>query len=133
MHIDDERGPLIETLRHLLDELGSPDLTLAEGRILRQRVHDLWEGIGEFPGVMGQGVEGGSGGRPDRPPRPLGLPPSSRHRRATRHAMIIPSCFRSLVREHPDCVLRPPSVPGRSSLNCSVCRLATRVPSVRVR
>jgi hypothetical protein len=68
-----EQTELVEALRRAMDELCAPDLTLAEGAILRPRVHRILEALREveaaahrdrrldepFPGisarVMGQG------------------------------------------------------------------------------
>lgn len=36
-----DRDEFMESLRNLLDELCSPDLTLTEGRLLRQRILNL--------------------------------------------------------------------------------------------
>jgi hypothetical protein len=44
-----DRAQMIENLQQLLDELGAPDLTIAEANVLRPRLFDLLEALDEPP------------------------------------------------------------------------------------
>ncbi len=65
MCITGEPEEIIAALQDLLDELDSPDLTLPQATVLRQRLYDLLEVVSEPPQVPGQADESDSGRSPD--------------------------------------------------------------------